>query len=149
MSGAMLIHATAVAIGCDAVLLRGAPGAGKSDLALRMMGLVRPFALVSDDQVHLERHGDALAATAPRTLRGLMEVRGLGIARVPFIETARTRLVIDLVPLGEEPRMPPEGETVELLGVQLPRLRLHAFAASTPLKCALALRDAIYAASRS
>ncbi len=99
--------------------------------------------------MHIARRGDTLIASAPETIRGLIEVRGLGIVSLPFVEAARVRLVIDLVPLAEVPRMPPEGDRVELLGMQMPRLRLNAFEASAPLKCALALRDAVCGVSRS
>ena len=55
------VHASAVLAGARAVLIRGAPGAGKSRLALALIqaaqtGLL-PFArLVGDDRVHLEAH---------------------------------------------------------------------------------------------
>jgi HPr kinase/phosphorylase len=169
MSDTRPIHASAVAIGGDALLLRGPSGAGKSDLALRMIGLEavaiafpcstypptgpalsgKRANLVADDQVRLVRDGDDLIASAPQTIRGLIEVRGLGIVRMPSIEQARVRLIIDLVPIADVPRMPPEADTVDLLGVMIPRLKLYAFEASAPLKCALALRDAVCAAARS
>jgi HPr kinase/phosphorylase len=163
MSATVLIHATAVAIGGDAVLLRGPSGAGKSDLALRVMALPLPLSrspfevgergreasLVADDQVRLVRNGDALIASAPETIRGLIEVRGLGIVRMPFVEQAPVRLIVDLVPAADVPRMPPEEDAVDLLGVAVPRVRLYAFEPSAPLKCVLGLRDAVCAASKS
>src|SRR5262245_3720616 len=86
---AELVHGTCVALGRGAALLRGPPGSGKSDLALRFLYLARRGAaaleaplLVADDQVRLTRQGPHLLATAPQSIRGKMEVRGLGIADV-------------------------------------------------------------------
>ena len=78
-----LIHGTCVAIGSCGVLLRGAPGSGKSDLALRLLGQAHLDAwLVADDQVQLSRRGNELWAQAPASIASLIEVRGLGIIRL-------------------------------------------------------------------
>jgi HPr kinase/phosphorylase len=149
--GAKLIHATAVAMGGEALLLRGPSGAGKSDLAFRLleMGASHPFDLVSDDQVRLEIRDNRLTASAPETILGLIEVRGLGLVRLASVERACVRLVIDLVPLAEVPRMPPDRDQISLLGINVPRLKLYAFEPSAPLKCARALRDACADAPKS
>jgi serine kinase of HPr protein (carbohydrate metabolism regulator) len=131
------LHATAVALAGKAVLLRGAPGSGKSDLALRLMEAGAE--LVADDQTCLSRRGTELWATAPEPLKDLMEVRGLGIVRVSSLAEAPVALVVDLVPIPEVERCPdPEREV--LLGIELPRMRLHAPEASAPAKLRLALR---------
>ena len=65
MSATLLVHATAVAIGGRAVLLRGPSGSGKSDLALRLIDAGAE--LVSDDQSLLERRGDTVVVRAPPT----------------------------------------------------------------------------------
>ncbi|HUW72724.1 MAG TPA: aldolase, partial [Methyloceanibacter sp.] len=103
-----LVHGTCVALGTRAALLRGASGSGKSDLALRFLALageaaLRPL-LIADDQVWVEaqENGQALASV-PETLAGLIEVRGLGIAEMPFEATARLVLVCDLVPADQVP----------------------------------------------
>ena len=82
------IHASAVLVGARAILIQGPSGSGKSRLAMALLdaagaGLV-PFArLVADDRCHLETaHGRLLVRPAP-ALAGLIEVRGLGIRRVP------------------------------------------------------------------
>lgn len=156
----MLVHATCVAIGEHGILLRGPSGAGKSDLALRLLALAAPFAvvgdssahavrLVADDQVRLDVNGVDVVATAPQPLRGLIEVRGLGILQVPCRENAAIRLVIDLVRATDVDRMPPEHDTASLLGIALPRRAVTAFEASAPLKCVLALHAATGGATRS
>ena len=92
MSGS-LVHATCVAFASSdgpaeagrkrlfGVLLRGPSGAGKSDLALRLID--RGWCLVADDQTELKRVENALIATAPATIAGRMEVRGLGLVTMP------------------------------------------------------------------
>ena len=93
----MRIHASCAARDDDGVLLLGPSGVGKSDLLLRLFE--HGFSLVADDQVCIE---DGLA-WAPDRLAGLMEVRGLGIMRWPFVK--RTRLAL-AVQLARAPRMP-------------------------------------------
>ncbi|HAQ33260.1 MAG TPA: serine/threonine protein kinase, partial [Rhodospirillaceae bacterium] len=75
-----LIHGTCVALNGVTVLLRGPSGSGKSDLALRLIdGGGR---LVADDQTLVEIQGERLVATAPETIAGKMEVRGVGVLAV-------------------------------------------------------------------
>jgi HPr kinase/phosphorylase len=131
------VHATAVALAGKAVLLRGAPGSGKSDLALRLME--HGAELVADDQTCLSRRGAELWATAPERLKDLIEVRGIGIVRVPALAEAPVALVVDLVSKREVERCP-EAERETLLGIALPKLRLHAPEASAPAKLRLAMR---------
>jgi len=131
------IHGTAVGIDGAGVLLRGPSGAGKSDLALRLID--GGAALVADDRVVLARDGDAILAFAPDSIAGKLEVRGLGIVKLPAAVSARLRLVVDLVAPDAVERLPKAGETV-LLGVALPVLNLAPFEASAPAKVRLALR---------
>ena len=130
------IHGTAVMSQDRAVLLRGPSGSGKSDLALRLMD--RGFILVADDQVLLSRDDDQLIAQAPSALAGLIELRGLGLIRMPYCARARIGLVVDLVSPDEVERLP-EPMAIEFLGLDIPCLRLHAFDATTALKISLAL----------
>jgi len=131
------VHGTVVEIDGAGVLLRGPSGSGKSDLALRLIdgGAV----LVADDRVALSLKNGALTAAAPETAAGKLEVRGLGIVRVPFGAETPLRLVIDLVPPRDVERLSKPAETV-LLGVALPVLNLTAFEASAPAKVRLASR---------
>jgi serine kinase of HPr protein (carbohydrate metabolism regulator) len=144
----VLVHGTCVALGRRGALLRGGSGAGKSDLALRFLSLPTEaglaLSLVADDQVEIEANGEqALIASAPATLAGKLEVRGLGIVTVPHLAEASLVLAVDLVEPGNVPRMPPEtAETVSIAGVALPLLRLAPFEASAPLKLKMALLSA-------
>jgi HPr kinase/phosphorylase len=142
---AELVHGTCVALGNHAALLRGDSGCGKSDLALRFLALpgdgeLRP-ALVADDQVWVEGTGDDLAtASAPGTIGGMIEVRGLGIAEMPFVAEVPLVLVCDLVEAEAVPRMPSDPwERTKIAGVEIALLKLSPFEASAPLKLKMAL----------
>lgn len=133
------IHATSVAFDAGAVLLRGPSGSGKSDLALRLID--KGATLVADDRVDLRRDGDRLVARAPSPLHGLLEVRGIGIVRLPSLLDAPVALVVDLVDRTAVERMPADAEA-ELLGIALPQLAIDPFDGSAPLKVMLAIRQA-------
>jgi HPr kinase/phosphorylase len=129
------IHATTVSLDGFGVLLRGAPGSGKSALALQLIeqqgtGL-GPAAftalLVADDQTILTRRDDVLFASAPDALRGLLELRGLGLLPVNIAPDVAVRLVVDLQPSSGIDRLPaPESLRTTLLGVVLPRIAIDA-----------------------
>ncbi|MFA5950293.1 MAG: HPr kinase/phosphatase C-terminal domain-containing protein [Hyphomicrobium sp.] len=141
-----LVHATAIALGGRAALIRGASGAGKSDLALRCLSagtsalVPLEASLVADDQVCLARTpAGRITASAPATIEGQLEVRGLGIVAVPAAGPADLVLVVDLVSQSEVERYPITASTATLLGVELPLLRLSPFEASAHAKLLLAL----------
>ena len=122
------IHASAVLIGAHAVLIRGASGAGKSQLAWQLINAAPaqiPFArLVADDRAFVEAHHGRLVVRAAPELAGLLEVRGLGIRRLPHEPCAVVGLVVDLA-AADADRMPPrEALATTILGVTLPRLAL-------------------------
>jgi HPr kinase/phosphorylase len=119
------IHASCVAFGGTGVLIRGASGAGKSRTAhtlIHQAGLYGITAqLVADDRVVLEHRESGLYASAPELLAGLLEVRGLGLVRYPFLPEVRLDLVLDLRSEEEIPRMPaPADFQAEIDGVTLP-----------------------------
>jgi len=144
-----LVHGTCVAFGAHAALLRGSSGSGKSDLALRFLALpadggMAPC-LVADDQVVVEAQAGGLVVSAPDTLAGKLEVRGLGIMTLPHVTQAKLVLIVDFVASDEVPRMPPEPlPRVTLLGVSVPNLQLAPFEDSAPLKLKMALISAVY-----
>lgn len=135
------LHATCVLIGDGGVLLRGPSGAGKSDLALRLID--QGALLVADDYTDISRGGGAIMASAPAALRGLLEVRGLGLLRLPAAGApVPLRLVVDLVAAAAVERLPAP-EMTRLLGHDIPMLALAPFEASAPAKVRLALRLAL------
>lgn len=129
-----LVHASCVAIGGRAVLLAGRPGAGKSDLALRLID--RGAALVSDDYTELRRSGGRLLARAPATIAGKIEVRGVGVVELPAAADVPVCLYADL---ERAPERLPEAETLELAGEDVPLVALAALEPSAPLKLEQAL----------
>jgi HPr kinase/phosphorylase len=134
----MPLHASCAALDGDGVLILGPSGTGKSDLVLRLIG--RGWQLVADDQVELSAEGGTLRARPPEPLRGMLEVRGLGLLRdLPVQAPATLRLVIELLAPGAQPRRLPEPARFEAFGQVLPRLALAGLEASAPDKVALAL----------
>ncbi|MGE0650627.1 MAG: HPr kinase/phosphorylase [Alphaproteobacteria bacterium] len=132
------IHATCIALGEIGVLLRGPSGSGKSDLALRLID--SGARLVADDRVCLARRDGRVVASAPAPLRGLIEVRGLGIVRLGddrLADVVPVALVCDLVPGPEVERLP-EPVQAEFFGLCLPRIALAPFETATPAKLRLA-----------
>ena len=135
----VLIHASCVALEGKGLLLRGAPGAGKSDLALRLIdGGAR---LVADDQVALTSSGANLLAAPPKRIAGLLEVRGIGIVAMEFESQCPVHLVVDLTQPDTVERMP-ETATVDLCGHRIAHVALAPFEASAPAKLRLALSRA-------
>lgn len=95
MSVAANHHASAVAFGPDkGILILGRSGAGKSRLALALIDAGAQ--LVADDQVLLSAQGGALYARAPRSIAGMIEVRGLGLLTMAYRRLARLVLALDL-----------------------------------------------------
>lgn len=128
------LHATCVACGGRAVLLLGASGSGKSDLALRLLD--RGWVLVADDQVELRRSGAGLVASPPPTIAGLIEIRGVGIVRRPHASGVPVALAFDL---AVTPERLPEPALRAISGVALSCLPLAPFEPSAALKVEAAL----------
>jgi HPr kinase/phosphorylase len=132
------IHASAALIGTKAVLIRGPAGSGKTQLVLALIEAAAtgalPFArLVADDRAHIEaRNGRLLVRPAP-ALAGLIEVRGLGIRRLPYEPVAVVGLVVDLA-AADAGRLPArEALETALEGVTLPRLAVAPGQPALPL----------------
>lgn len=138
-----IVHATAVAFEADdgpvGVLLRGAPGTGKSDLALRLIDA--GAALVADDRTVLRCAAGRVLMSAPETIRDRLEVRGLGIMRVSAVTQARLVLIVDLVRDEPVERLPPA--RYETVGdVAIPLIALDPRESSAAAKVRLGVRAA-------
>lgn len=145
---AQLFYGTCVSLGPNAAILKGKPGSGKSDLALRFI-FTTPReldpALVSDDQIRVEAKAGQLIASPPDTIAGQIEVRGIGIITLPHRHSAQVRCVVQLVRGEEVPRLPPSPlEQQTICGVDVPILLLSPFETSAALKLRLALQGAIW-----
>lgn len=131
-----LMYGTVVALDDWGVMLRGKSGSGKSDLALRLIG--EGAQLVADDQVYLNLVGGLVYASAPASIAGLLEVRGVGVTAFPVRARAPLALILNLTAQEEVPRLP-DAKTVEILGLDLPELELYPFEASAVQKVKVAL----------
>ncbi len=99
-----ILHASCVALAGRGLLIAGASGRGKSSLALRMMALGAD--LVADDRVALRRSGDAVLASAPAAISGLIEARGLGLLHADPAGPVPVLALLDL-DRDETERLPP------------------------------------------
>jgi serine kinase of HPr protein (carbohydrate metabolism regulator) len=146
--GHCLVHGTAVSLGGRAILLIGAPGCGKSDLALRL--IEAGATLIADDAVRI------IACDEPQTGRcraesipagdGLLMVRSIGIIRIdtspPHAQAARLAMVIRLddPALRTDAADPRLGTWSALPGRPVPLISLAPFETSTVAKVKLALQ---------
>jgi serine kinase of HPr protein (carbohydrate metabolism regulator) len=129
------IHASTVAIDGRAVLITGPSGSGKSDLTLRLLD--RGFALVSDDQTIVRKSGTRLTASAPPTIRGKLEIRGIGIVTMDQIDDQPVALVVELT--SDIQRLPDDSRERPVMGVPVPLISVDAMSASAASKVSLAL----------
>jgi serine kinase of HPr protein (carbohydrate metabolism regulator) len=130
-------HVSCVAIGGFGVLIAGPSGSGKSDLSLRLID--RGATLVSDDYTIITRSDGALFASAPTTIKGKIEVRGLGLIEIPNIDHIPISLFVSLEAQSE--RYPFEDQSEIILGLKLRKMISCPFEASAPIKVELALRQ--------
>jgi serine kinase of HPr protein (carbohydrate metabolism regulator) len=129
------IHASTVALDGRAVLIIGLSGSGKSDLALQLID--RGFTLVADDQTIVQKRGERLHASAPATIRGKLEIRGVGIVPMPVVEDVAVALVVELA--SDIQRLPDTSRERMICGLSVPLISIDAKTASAPSKVSLAL----------
>ena len=129
------LHASTVALDGRAVIISGPSGSGKSDLTLRLID--RGFSLVSDDRTIVRKAGDQVIASAPDTISGKLEIRGIGIIDMPYVGDVPVALVVDLT--SNITRMPDDARERTILGIGIPLISVDATTASAPSKVAIAL----------
>lgn len=132
------LHATCINVGGMGVLLLGASGSGKSDLALRLIdhgsGGFHEGILVADDQVIVTSTDGRLTARAPHALQGRLEIRGIGVVSMPYLETTHIQFAATLSTAAGD-RIPDfTQQVIEIASVAIPNLALNPFEASAPAK---------------
>jgi serine kinase of HPr protein (carbohydrate metabolism regulator) len=119
------IHASAVLIGPKAALIRGPAGSGKSRLLWDLLQSAMPFTrLVADDRAHVEACAGRLLVRPAPALAGMLEIRGLGIRRLPYEPVAAVGLVLDLAAEDAARQPGQEAGKAVISGVSLPRLAI-------------------------
>jgi serine kinase of HPr protein (carbohydrate metabolism regulator) len=130
----LLANASCVAIGGRGLLITGEPGSGKSSLALALID--RGAVLVGDDGATLELAGGRVQASPPPNIAGLIEVRNVGLVRLP---TTRAPLALVLKLSRDTQRQPHAAATYTLLGQPLPLIALWPDSHALPLRAEHAL----------
>ena len=127
----MTEHGVLVQVHGEGVLIMGESGIGKSEVALELVK--RGHRLVADDSVEIRRMSPTtVEGCAPKSIRYLMELRGVGIIdvhRIYGVGAVLPRCKIDLV-VKFEPwdnsmnydRLGAEDETITFLGVSVPHI---------------------------
>lgn len=141
------MHGTCIALDGKAAILRGPSGAGKSDLALRFIHTPVLTAtadqmycrlkrqLVTDDQVLLSREHTKIIAKPPKTIAGVMEIRGVGLVSIPYSSSAELCAVVDLVNSHEVQRLPEQNDkAVFFSSLERPVYKIFPFEASAVIK---------------
>lgn len=121
----LVMQAGAVVIGGRALLIEGPPGSGKSSLALALID--RGAGLIGDDAVMLTRSGEHLVASPPPNIAGLLEVRGVGLVRLPVAPPAPVALILALGGVAGE-RLP---ESLPMRMIACAAIPVLAFAPGT------------------
>lgn len=127
------IHATCVALNNKGILLTGKSGAGKSDLALRLIEQVGAE-LVSDDITIISNKNNELYACSPDSIKGLIEVRGIGIINKKYIKETSIKLIVELVEDFKLIERLPEKEYEKKEGVTIRKIMIYPFETSSVYK---------------
>lgn len=125
-----------VAIGGRGLLIDGAPGAGKSSLALALID--RGAMLVGDDGVMLDAQGGHLIAAPHPRIAGKLEVRNVGLVDFPVSAPVPVALMLRLDDAA--PRFIDMAERQDIMGIDLPLVRLWPESPVLALRAELALR---------
>ncbi len=125
MSELCTMHATLVSLQGKGILLTGKSGSGKSEIALKYIEN-KNAKLVSDDVVVIEVRENQLWGRAPENIKGLMEIRGVGIVRFDAEAEAPINLVVNLKNNPEDIERMPKKRVENILGVEIEAIDLYA-----------------------
>lgn len=127
----LTVHGVLIQVHGEGLLITGESGIGKSEVALELVK--RGHRLVADDAVELRRMGGSvLEGCAPKMIRYLMELRGVGLIDVrrifgvgAVLPAGRVDLVVNFVHWDndtEYDRLGLEDIYTEYLGVSVPQI---------------------------
>lgn len=132
-----LIQASAVAIDGRALLIRGEPGSGKSSLALALID--RGAQLIGDDGVEVRLDDDRILACPPPNIAGLIEIRNVGLVRLPVAPPTPIALILSLTDTAE--RLPEKANSQTVLDHAIPHLDFTPGSIVPALRAEWALRE--------
>ena len=131
------MHSSSVVIDDNGVLILGDSGSGKSDLALRLID--NGATLISDDISICRKNSNNIYLYCPPEIKGLLEVREIGIITVPFVERIKLRLVVNLKSNNNE-RFPKDN-SFRILGIKIPIINIEGKNSSAVAKIKVKLNE--------
>ena len=131
------IHGSSVALEDNGVLIIGSSGSGKSDLALRLID--SGGTLISDDQTLCLKKQNEIFLFSIAAIYGLLEIRNMGIIKVPYVENVKMKIIVSLVQKKTEQLYPKNKK--RLLGLNFPHLELEPNEISAVAKIKLKLNE--------
>tara|TARA_B100000989_G_scaffold236078_1_gene182921 strand:- start:751 stop:1173 length:423 start_codon:yes stop_codon:yes gene_type:complete len=131
------VHGTSVALEDHGVLIVGHSGSGKSDLALRLID--SGGTLISDDQTVCLKKQNEIFLYSIKEIYGLLEVKGMGIIKVPYVENVKMKIIVSLIKKKPE-RINPKNKK-KILGLNFPYLELDPNEISAVAKIKLKLNE--------
>ena len=131
------MHSSSVVIEDNGVLILGNSGCGKSDLALRLID--NGATLISDDVSICKKSLNNIYLHCPPEIKGLLEVREIGIITVPFVERIKLRLVVNLKSKNNE-RFPKDN-SFRILGIKIPLISIEGKNSSAVAKIKVKLNE--------
>lgn len=136
------IHATCVSINRCGILLLGKSGSGKSDMALRLIEN-KGAELVADDRTDVTLKDGKIYASSPENIQGLLEVRGVGVVKIPFTRNAEIKLAVELSEDVKNIERMPEELQYQILNTSVPLLKIYPFEVSAIDKVVIKLKAVV------
>lgn len=131
-----IFPASCIALQGRALLITGASGVGKSELALALID--RGAQLISDDHVTLRLDSERLIASPAQNIHGLIEVRNLGLLPMAVGTDCPVALVIELNRAA--PRWIEQPQQRQILGLSIPELLMTPASSVLAIKAEMALQ---------
>lgn len=123
------VHGSSVFYKNKGIMFIGPSGSGKSDICLRLI-MSKGAMLIADDRTDLYVKNNYIYASCPETIKGLLEIRGIGIKNFDYILDKKIDLVVELVKDIKEIERLPKPAFYEFEGIMIPKIKLYAFESS-------------------